>query len=84
MEYLLLIYHSEANWGKMTPADEAAIYREYGQLRDDLSGKGKFLGGSQLTPTTMATTVRACETANAWSPMAHSRKPKSNWAAISL
>ena len=58
MEYLLLIYHSEAGWGKMTPADEAAIYREYGQLRDELSGKGKFLGGDQLKPTPMATTVR--------------------------
>src|SRR6267378_1971062 len=52
MEYLLLIYHSEAGWGKLTPADEEAIYREYGQLRDE------FPGGSQLMPTTMATTVR--------------------------
>src|ERR1700674_3556713 len=58
MEYLLLIYHSETDWGKTTPADESALYQEYGQLRDELSGKGKFLGGSQLTPTTMATTVR--------------------------
>ncbi len=58
MEYLLLIYHSEAGFGKMTPADTADLYREYGQLRDELSGKGKFLGGSQLTPTAMATTVR--------------------------
>jgi len=58
MEYLLLIYHSEAGWEKMTSADTADLYREYGQLRDELSGKGKFLGGSQLTPTTMATTVR--------------------------
>jgi len=58
MEYLMLIYHSEAEWGKLKPADEAAIYQEYGQLRDELSGKGKFLGGSQLKPTTMATTVR--------------------------
>src|ERR1700675_3378057 len=58
MEYLLLIYHSEANLGKMTPADTADLYREYGQLRDELAGKGKFLGGSQLLPTSMATTVR--------------------------
>ena len=58
MEYLLLIYHSEGDWGKVTPTDEGAIYREYGQLRDELSAKGKFLGGSQLMPTTMATTVR--------------------------
>ena len=58
MEYLLLIYHSEAGLGKMTPADTADLYREYGQLRDELAGKGKFLGGSQLMPTTVATTVR--------------------------
>src|SRR6202162_5314871 len=58
MEYLLLIYHSEANLGKMTPADTADLYREYGQLREELAGKGKFLAGSQLMPTTVATTVR--------------------------
>jgi len=58
MEYLLLIYHSEAEWGKVRPTDESALYQEYGQLRDELAGKGKFLGGSQLMPTTMATTVR--------------------------
>src|ERR1700694_2902333 len=58
MEYLLLIYHSEANLGKRTSADTADLYREYGQLRDELAGKGKFLAGSQLMPTTVATTVR--------------------------
>src|SRR5713226_3920577 len=58
MEYLLLIYHSEAEWGKAGPTDQSALYQEYGQLRDELAGKGKFLGGSQLMPTTMATTVR--------------------------
>jgi hypothetical protein len=58
MEFLLLIYHSEAEWGKITPTDEAAMYKEYGELREDLSGKGKFLGGSQLRPTTTATSVR--------------------------
>jgi hypothetical protein len=58
MEYLLLIYHSEADWGKLTPTDEAAVYQEYGQLRDDLAGEGKFLGGSQLRSTSTATTVR--------------------------
>src|SRR6267142_1295446 len=61
MEYLLLIYHSEAGWGKMTSADTADLYREYGQLRDELAGKGKFLGGNQLATTTMATTVRVRE-----------------------
>jgi hypothetical protein len=58
MQYLLLIYHSEADWGKTKPTDEAAMYQEYGKLIGELSGKGKFLGGDQLKPTTMATTVR--------------------------
>jgi hypothetical protein len=58
MEFLLLIYYSEAKWEKLTPADHAALYQEYGQLREELTGKGKFLGGSQLRLTTTATSVR--------------------------
>src|SRR5882724_562220 len=58
MQYLLLIYHSETEFGKTTEADKAALYQEYGQLREELSGKGQFLGGSQLAATTAATTVR--------------------------
>lgn len=58
MQYLLLIYHNEADWAKSAPADLTPVYEEYGRLRDELTGKGKFLGGNQLTATTMATTVR--------------------------
>jgi hypothetical protein len=58
MEYLMLIYHSEAEWGKTTEADKTALYQQYGQLREDLTGKGKLLGGNQLAATTMATSVR--------------------------
>jgi hypothetical protein len=61
MQYLLLIYHSEAEFGKTTEADKAALYQEYGQLREELSGKGQFVGGNQLATTTMATTVRVRE-----------------------
>jgi hypothetical protein len=58
MQYLLLIYHSEADWAKVADAEREPIYREYRQLREQLSGTGKYLGGSQLEPTGMATTVR--------------------------
>ena len=34
MEYLMLIYHSEAEFGKRSEADAAAMYQEYGQLID--------------------------------------------------
>ena len=58
MQYLLLIYHSEAGFEKTTETDKAAMYQEFGQLREDLSAKGQFLGGNQLAATTTATTVR--------------------------
>lgn len=58
MEYLLLINQIEADRGKMTPDEQAAMYQEYGQLMQDLSAKGKFVGGNELKPTTTATTVR--------------------------
>jgi hypothetical protein len=58
MQYLMLIYHSEAEFGKAKPSDLDALYQEYGQLREELLAKGKFVGGNQLLATTMATTVR--------------------------
>ncbi|HEY6263404.1 MAG TPA: YciI family protein [Candidatus Acidoferrum sp.] len=61
MQYLMLIYHSEAGFEKTSESDRAAIYQEYGQLREELSAKGKFVGGNQLLPTTVATMVRVRE-----------------------
>lgn len=58
MEYLLLICQNEANRTKVTQAEETTLYQEYGQLIQELTAKGKFLGGNQLKPTTTATTVR--------------------------
>jgi len=58
MQYLLLIYHNEAEWAKLAPAQVEPIYKEYRQLRDQLQKDGTFVGGNQLTPTGTATTVR--------------------------
>jgi hypothetical protein len=58
MQYLLMVCQNEANRAQMTPAEENALYQEYGQLIQDLTAKGKFLGGNQLKPTSTATTVR--------------------------
>src|ERR1043166_6584184 len=58
MHYLLLIYHSEADWGKMKPEEQEPIYGQYRQLITELTGKGKYLGGHQLKPTGTATTLR--------------------------
>ena len=34
MQYLLLIYDAEADWVKLTPAEQRAMYQEYGQLKN--------------------------------------------------
>jgi len=58
MQYLLMIYHPEADWAKMKPTDREPVYGEYRQLVEQLTKNGKFLGGNQLQPTGAATTVR--------------------------
>jgi hypothetical protein len=61
MQYLLLIYHNEPARFALTPDQQASIYKEYRDLRQDLLNQGKFLGGNELKPTTTATTVRVRE-----------------------
>src|SRR5262249_30653506 len=58
MQYLLLIYESEAEWEKLGAAGQEPMYAEYRQLIQQLSADGKFVGGHQLTPISTATTVR--------------------------
>ena len=58
MQYLMLIYHSEADWAKLTSTEQESMYKEYGQLREQLMQTGKYVGGNQLKPTAAATTVR--------------------------
>jgi hypothetical protein len=61
MKYLLLIYDVEKEWEALTEAERQTIYADYRKLRDELSANGKFLGGSQLQPTTAATSIRVRE-----------------------
>ena len=58
MKYLLLIYDNEQEWGALGEAGQQAIYGEYRKLREELHAKGQFLSGSQLAPTSTATSVR--------------------------
>ena len=58
MKYLLLIYDNEQEWGALGEAGQQAIYGEYGKLREELQANGQFVGGSQLAPTSTATSVR--------------------------
>ncbi|HEY4132878.1 MAG TPA: YciI family protein [Gemmatimonadaceae bacterium] len=58
MQYLLLIYENELNWGKLTPPEAGSILGQYVKLTEGLSQSGHYKGGNPLEPTRTATTVR--------------------------
>ena len=58
MQYLLLIYQSEAEFGKLTDAQKGAFFQEYDQLNQNITKSGQFRAGDALQPTSTATTVR--------------------------
>lgn len=58
MQYLLMIYRSEAELGKMTPADRQKMSAEYGAFTQSIVQSGHFKAGDGLQPSTTATTVR--------------------------
>src|SRR5262249_2783094 len=61
MKYMLLIYDDERAWAKLSEADRQAIYKEYRQFGDQIKASGQFVTGSQLHPTSAASSVRVRE-----------------------
>ncbi|HEY6309125.1 MAG TPA: YciI family protein [Candidatus Angelobacter sp.] len=59
MQYLLLIYETEAQWDAVKEPDKQKIYQQYRALIGDLQKSGNYKGGHQLQPISTATTVRA-------------------------
>src|SRR5438045_8632875 len=58
MQYLLLIYRNDAEYGKMGPAERKQMSAEYGVFTQAIVQSGHFKAGDGLQPTTTATTVR--------------------------
>ena len=58
MKYLLMIYQNEKEWAAHTETEVQKIYQEYGQLRQELTASGQWVGGSQLHPIATASSVR--------------------------
>jgi hypothetical protein len=58
MKYLLLICDDEKNWGKLSEPERQQIMSEYRQFSAEIQASGHYVGGSQLTPSTSATSVR--------------------------
>src|ERR1700738_2694469 len=61
MQYLLMIYRSEAELGKLSQADRKNITPEYGAFTQSIIQSGHFKAGDGLQPSTTATTVRVRE-----------------------
>ena len=58
MQYLLLIYRSDEEYGRMTAEDRKKLMAEYGAFTQSIIQSGHFKAGDGLQPTTTATTVR--------------------------
>ena len=58
MQYLLMIYRSEAELGQMDAAARKAMTGEYGAFTQSIIQSGHFKAGDGLQPSTTATTVR--------------------------
>ena len=58
MQYLLLIYRSDAEYGKMDPPTRKKLTAEYGTFTQSIIQSGHFKAGDGLQPVTTATTVR--------------------------
>lgn len=58
MKYSLLIYEREADWDKLSEADQADLLAAYGALTEDLKNRGQLVVGEPLQATTTASTLR--------------------------
>ena len=58
MKYMLLIHDSEKSWAALSEAQRQEIMGEYRRFSAEIQGSGQFLSGSQLQPTSNATSVR--------------------------
>jgi hypothetical protein len=58
MQYLLLIYSNEKQWGTMPKAESDKMMGEYRTFTQSIAQSGHYKGGNPLQPTNTATTVR--------------------------
>jgi hypothetical protein len=76
MQYLLMIYGEEGQWGTMSDAERAKTMAEYGAFTKGIQETKNMLGGNRLQPTSTATTVRVRDgkTSKTHGPYAETRE----------
>ena len=58
MQYLLLLYASEAGWSELTPAEQQQGVAAYRAYTEALTKAGVLRGSNRLQPVSAASTVR--------------------------
>jgi len=58
MKYMLLIYHEEQAWDKLTENERQAMYADYRKFSEELVASGNYVSGSELHPVATATSIR--------------------------
>ncbi len=58
MKYMLLIYHEEQAWGGLSEQERQKIYADYRQFTQEIIASGHHVAGSELHPSSTATSVR--------------------------
>ena len=58
MQYVALIHADEAAWEALSDDERQQAYADYTQLSEDARAAGVMVGGNELAPTAVATTVR--------------------------
>ena len=58
MQYLLLIYDSEKEFGAMSKEKADSILSGYFRFTESIKASGKYVGSNRLQPVANATTVR--------------------------
>lgn len=58
MKYMLLIHDSEKVWSTLSQDEQQQIMADYRRFSEEIKATGQYLAGSQLQPTSAATSVR--------------------------
>lgn len=58
MRYMFLIYSSHVEESQITEAEVKQVYEAHMRFGEEARARGVMVGGEELHPTTMATTVR--------------------------
>jgi hypothetical protein len=61
MQYLLMLYVSEAGWSKLTKAEQEQGVAAYRAYTEALTKAGVLTGSNRLQPSSAATTVRIAD-----------------------